>query len=66
MSSEADQELLVIEDGLYTLRASPVAGVGGMYATWNGTFKVVTVAAEVPKNFGRQTVSSCISIDFLS
>ncbi|KIK00076.1 hypothetical protein K443DRAFT_618242 [Laccaria amethystina LaAM-08-1] len=55
MSSEADQELLVIEDGLYTLRASPVAGVGGVYATGNGTFKVVTVAAKVPKNFGRQT-----------
>lgn len=55
MSSEADQELVLVESGLYTLRASPVAGVGGMYATGNGAFKVVTVAAQVPKTFGRQT-----------
>ena len=47
----------MVENGLYTLRASPVAGVGGMYATGNGTFKIVTVAAQVPTTFDRQTVS---------
>lgn len=45
----------MVENGLYTLRASPVAGVGGMYATGNGTFKIVTVAAQVPTTFDRQT-----------
>lgn len=60
MSSESDKELALIENGLYTLRASPVAGVGGLYATGNGISKIVTVAAQVPKTFSRQTVSSRI------
>jgi len=47
----------MVENGLYTLRASPIAGPGGMYATGNGTFKVITTAAQVPSTFDRQTVS---------
>ena len=47
----------MVGNGLYTLRASPVAGVGGMYATGNGAFKIVTVAAKVPKTFDHQIVS---------
>ncbi|EDR09300.1 uncharacterized protein LACBIDRAFT_293818 [Laccaria bicolor S238N-H82] len=45
----------MVENGNYTLRASPVAGVGGTYATSNGTFKIVTTAAQGPSSFGRQT-----------
>ncbi|EDR09314.1 uncharacterized protein LACBIDRAFT_293824 [Laccaria bicolor S238N-H82] len=47
----------MVENGLYTLKASPVveAASGGMYATGNGTFKIVTVAAQVPTTFDRQT-----------
>jgi hypothetical protein len=48
-------------NGNYTLRASPVGGVGGMFATSNGTFKIVTVAAQVPPTFDRQTVSFCVA-----
>jgi hypothetical protein len=47
----------MVENGLYTFRASPVVGLGGMYATGHGTFKNVTVAAQVPTNFDHQTVS---------
>lgn len=61
MSSESDQQLALIDDGIYTLRASPVAGVGGLYATGNGLSHVVSVAAHVPKYFDRQNVSSHIS-----
>ena len=54
-----DSKSVMVENGLYTLKASPVVGVasGGMYATGNGTFKIVTVAAQVPSTFDRQTVS---------
>lgn len=45
----------MVENGLYTLRASHAVGVGGMYATGNGAFKIVTVAAQVPDTFARQT-----------
>lgn len=38
----------IASDALHTLRASPVVGVGGVYATWNGINEIVTVAAEVP------------------
>ena len=65
MSSESDQQLAPI-DGVYTLRASPVAGVGGVYATGNGLSHIVSVAAQVPKYFDRQNVSSHISNMFLS
>ena len=50
----------MVENGNYTLRAAPIVGVGGTYATSNGTFKIVTTAAQVPPNFDRQTVSFCI------
>lgn len=43
------------EDGNYALRASPIVGVGGMYATSNGAFKIVTTAAQVPTTFDHQT-----------
>ncbi|KIK00059.1 hypothetical protein K443DRAFT_101029 [Laccaria amethystina LaAM-08-1] len=36
------------QSGLYTLRASPAVGVGGLYATGNGVNHVVTVAPEKP------------------
>ena len=49
-------KLGMVQNGLYTLRASPVVGVGGMYMTGNGALKVVTVAAQVPDTFDRQTV----------
>ncbi|KIK00064.1 hypothetical protein K443DRAFT_618036 [Laccaria amethystina LaAM-08-1] len=39
---------LVLPSGLYTLRASPAPGVGGLYATGNGINHIVTVAAEKP------------------
>ncbi|EDR09329.1 uncharacterized protein LACBIDRAFT_326033 [Laccaria bicolor S238N-H82] len=45
----------MVKTGNYKLRASPAAGVGGMYATSNGTFKIVTTAAQVPSTFERQT-----------
>lgn len=41
-------------DALHTLRASPVVGVGGSYATWNGIDEIVTVAAEVPSTVAHQ------------
>ncbi|KIK00069.1 hypothetical protein K443DRAFT_679438 [Laccaria amethystina LaAM-08-1] len=40
--------------GLYTLRASPVAGVGGLYATGNGVDETVTVAPQSPTFVERQ------------
>ena len=46
----------MVRNGLYTLRASPVVGVGGMYVYGNGALKAVTVAAQVPDTFDRQTV----------
>lgn len=49
-------------NGNHTLRASPVGGVGGMYATSNGAFKIVTTAAQVPPFFDRQTVSFCVLV----
>jgi hypothetical protein len=45
-------------DALHTLRASPVVGVGGVYATWNGIDKTVTVAAEVPPIAEHQLVGT--------
>lgn len=50
------------EDGNYALRASPIVGVGGMYATSNGAFKIVTTAAQVPTTFDHQTVSFCVLV----
>ena len=50
----------MVENGNYTLRAAPIVGVGGTYATSNGTFKIVTTAAQGPPNLGRQTVSLCV------
>jgi hypothetical protein len=44
--------------GLYTLRASPVAGVGGLYATGNGVDETVTVAPQSPTFVERQVVST--------
>ena len=52
----------MVKNGNYKLRASPVVGVGGMYATSNGTFKIVTTAAQVPSTFDRQTVSFCVLV----
>ena len=52
----------MVKNGNYTLRASPVVGVGGMYATSNGTFKIVTTAAQVPSTVDRQTVSFCVLV----
>jgi hypothetical protein len=45
-------------DALHTLRASPVVGVGGVYATWNGIGDIVTVAAEVPGTVEHQLVGT--------
>ena len=47
----------MVDNRLYILRASPAVGVGGMYATGNGAFKIVTVAAQVPDTFVLRTVS---------
>lgn len=41
--------------GLYTLRVSPVAGYGGLYATGNGVDETVTVAPHSPP-FGERQV----------
>jgi len=43
--------------GLYTLRASPAVGVGGLYATGNGVDEDVTVAPQSPPFVERQVVS---------
>ncbi|EDR09321.1 clitocypin cysteine proteinase inhibitor [Laccaria bicolor S238N-H82] len=40
--------------GLYTLRASPAAGYGGLYATGNGVDDVVAVAPQSPPFIERQ------------
>jgi hypothetical protein len=48
---------LVLPSGLYTLRASPAPGVGGLYATGNGINHIVTVAAEKPPFVEHQVVS---------
>jgi hypothetical protein len=45
------------QSGLYTLRASPAVGVGGLYATGNGVNHVVTVAPEKPPFVEHQVVS---------
>ena len=44
-------------DALHTLRASPVVGVGGVYATWNSINEIVTVTTEVPGAVEHQLVS---------
>ncbi|KIK00067.1 hypothetical protein K443DRAFT_679436 [Laccaria amethystina LaAM-08-1] len=41
-------------NGLYTLRASPAAGYGGLYATGNGDNETVTVAPNTPPVVDRQ------------
>jgi hypothetical protein len=46
-------------NGNYTLRASPVVDVGGMFVTSNGTFKTLVTA--VPPYFDRQTVNFCVA-----
>ncbi|EDQ98494.1 uncharacterized protein LACBIDRAFT_335916 [Laccaria bicolor S238N-H82] len=40
--------------GLYILRASPAAGIGGLYATGNSVDAVVTVAPQLPPFIERQ------------
>ena len=46
------------ESGYYTLKAGPVIGVGGMYATENGLENIVSLAAQVPSTVERQVVST--------
>jgi hypothetical protein len=44
-------------NGLYSLRTSPAAGYGGLYATENGVDETVTVAPKTPPVVDRQIVS---------
>ena len=48
---------MALPSGLYTLRAGPVVGIGGLYATGNGLDDIVTVAPQVPPFVERQVVS---------
>jgi len=47
-----------LKNGLYTLRASPAVGYGGLYATGNGVNEDVTVAPHSPPFVERQVVST--------
>ncbi|EDR09310.1 clitocypin cysteine proteinase inhibitor [Laccaria bicolor S238N-H82] len=42
------------ESGYWSLKAGPVIGVGGMYATENGLGNIVSIAAQVPSTAERQ------------
>ena len=48
---------MTFPSGLYTLRAGPVVGLGGLYATGNGDNKDVTVAPQIPPPVEHQVVS---------
>ena len=49
---------MAFPSGLYNLRASPVEGLGGLYATANGFNEIVTVAPQTPPFVERQIVST--------
>ena len=49
---------MALEPGFYTLRASPAKGLGGMYATGEGSEQIVRTAAQVPELEPKQIVSS--------
>ena len=49
---------MAFPSGLYYLRASPVQGPGGLYATANDFDEIVTVAPQTPPFVERQVVST--------